>query len=271
MSHQFAGRLRASLGRPGLDLAETSYIGGQRIARHVHERPLMVFVMRGAMREHVNGRSVDCRAGTALFHPAGEAHAHRFGNTGSRCLVLQFGREWFDRLGVEPGLVPDGPTSRLNEMVTSAGRLLHQEFRRGEAAHPAALDGLTLALLAAVARNDEPRKVTQQAGFLDSVLERLHDDLSADTDLASLAEIGGVSPEHLARAFRDEHGCTIGEYVRRLRVQRARRALEEGDLPLSRLALSLGFYDQSHFTRTFKAHVGCSPGAYRRRFRSMRE
>lgn len=269
MSDRYAGRLRARLSRPGLDLAETTYRGGQRVARHVHERPLMVLVVAGAMQEQVGARSMDLRPGTALFHPAGEAHAHRFGDRGSRCLVLQFGRSWLERLGVEPGLIPDRPATRIDPAVTGTGRLLHREFRRGEAAHGAAVDGLALTLLASLARRDAPRP-ERRPDFVDRVVAKLQDEVASHADLHSLAEIAGVSPEHLARTFREAEGCTVGEYVRRLRVERARRALEEGDLPLSRLALDLGFYDQSHFTRTFKAHVGCPPGEYRRRTRRSR-
>lgn len=263
-SDQYAGRLHANLERPGLELAETTYYGGQQIHRHVHERPLLVLVISGAMRELAGGRSVDCRAGTALYHPAGEHHAHRFGDQGSRCLVLQFGSSWIERLDLDPELIPDRPAARLDETVTTTGRLLHREFRRGEDAQEAALDGLALTLLASLARSDEPPPEGRPA-FLNVVLEKLNDDLASDAALSTLADIAGVSPEHLARTFRREKGCTVGEYVRQLRVERARHALAEDDRPLSRLALELGFYDQSHFTRTFKAYVGCPPGEYRRR------
>lgn len=264
MSDQYAGRVHARVSRSGLELAETTYRDGQTVDFHVHERPLVVLVVGGVMQEHAGGRSVDCRPGTALYHPAGEPHAHRFGDQGSRCLVLEFGPSWYDRLETGGDLMPDRPEVALDETVTTTGRLLHREFRRGEAAHSAALDGLSLTLLAAVARRDEPRP-DRRPGFLDRVLEKLHADVASDVELSSLAETAGVSPEHLSRTFREHMDCTVGEYVRRLRVERAREALVTGEESLSRLALRLGFYDQPHFTRTFKAHVGCPPGEYRRR------
>lgn len=264
MSEQYAGQVQASLSRPGFELAETSYTGGQQVDRHVHDRPLVVLVVSGVMREMVAGDSDDCRPGTALFHPAGEPHAHRFGKQGSRCLVLQLSRSWAERLGVDAELLPDRPARGLDETVTGAGRLLHREFRRGDGAQEVTLDGLALTLLGALAGREASSR-ERRPGFLQPVVDRLHDDVASDVDLSALAEIAGVSPEHLARTFRREKGCTVGEYVRRLRVDRARRALADGDVSLSRLALRLGFYDQSHFTRTFKAHVGCPPGEYRRR------
>lgn len=263
---RYAGTLRLRRKRRGLEVAETSYRPGQRIDRHVHDRPLVVVVLGGEMTELVGGRSVSCRAGTALFHPAGEPHAHRMEAPGTRCLVATFGRSWLERLGADPELLPDGPVARLDEVVTGAGRLLHAECRRPGGSAGAALDGLALTLLAGLGRTGRPAS-ERHPGWLDRVLERLHDDVAAGVELASLARLAGVTPEHLARTFRERQGCTIGSYVRRLRVERARRELAEGDTPLARLALELGFYDQSHFTRTFKARVGCTPGAYRRRAR----
>lgn len=264
MSERYAGRVRETLTRSGLRLVEATYREGLEVGRHEHGRPLLVAVLSGIQEEQVEGRSLDCGAGTALFHPPGEPHANRFGGRGARCLIVELRRDWIRRVGPDADLMPDAPVAGLDELVTGPARLLHREFRRGEGAHTAALDGLTLTLLANLTRSRASRSESRPA-FLDRVLERLHDEVASDAGLSSLAEIAGVSPEHLARTFREQMGCTVGEYVRRLRVERARRALEESDVPLSRLALRLGFYDQPHFTRTFRAHVGCPPGEYRRR------
>lgn len=264
MTERYAGRVRETLTRSGLRLVEAAYREGLEVDRHEHGRPLLVTVLSGVQEEEVGGRSLECRAGAALYHPPGEPHANRFGGRGARCLIVELRRGWIRRIGPDADLMPDGPVAGREEPVTGPARLLHREFRRGEEAHTAALDGLTLTLLANLARSRAPRPESRPA-FLDRVLERLHDDVGSDAGLSSLAGIAGVSPEHLARTFREQMDCTVGEYVRRLRVKRARRVLEEGEIPLSRIALRLGFYDQPHFTRTFRAHVGCPPGEYRRR------
>lgn len=269
MGQGYAGALRGHLDQRGLEIAETSYDPHQQIGRHVHDRSMVVMVLGGAMVERVRGREVSCPAGTVLFHPAGEPHAHRFGGSASRCLVLQIAEPWLKRLQVERDLVPAEPVSRLDRVTTGAGRLLHTEFRLGADAEWAALDGLTLALLASLARRGRPPR-ERRPPFLDIVLERLHDDPSSGVSLSALARLAGVSPEHLSRTFRQAHGVTVGEYVRDLRVERACRELANGTYSLGRLALRLGFYDQSHFTRTFKARLGCAPGEYRRRAREER-
>jgi AraC family transcriptional regulator len=85
--------------------------------------------------------------------------------------------------------------------------------------------------------------------------------------LSQQAACVGVHPVHLAREFRRFYHCTIGDYIRQLRIKFACEKLVQSDLPLSEIALASGFFDQSHFTRTFKQLTGKTPQAYRADFR----
>jgi AraC family transcriptional regulator len=73
----------------------------------------------------------------------------------------------------------------------------------------------------------------------------------------------GVHRVHLAREFRDHFGLTVGDYVRRRRLARARHLLAHTDLPLSAAAADAGFADQAHLTRAFRAAFGTTPGRFR--------
>ena len=72
-----------------------------------------------------------------------------------------------------------------------------------------------------------------------------------------------MSPTHLARAFRRHFGDTPGTYLRRLRVERAARAIEDGDASLAEIAADAGFTDQSHMGRAFRSVKGTSPARWR--------
>jgi AraC family transcriptional regulator len=82
--------------------------------------------------------------------------------------------------------------------------------------------------------------------------------------LAELAREVSVHPAHLARAFRQQFGTSVGGYVRRLRLDWAAAELERSETALAAIALAAGFADQSHFTRSFRRYTGFTPGAYRR-------
>jgi AraC family transcriptional regulator len=77
----------------------------------------------------------------------------------------------------------------------------------------------------------------------------------------------GVHPVTLARGFRRAYGCSVGAYLRRLRVARAAQRLAETDDALAEIALEAGFADQSHFSNLFRRETGVSPSAFRRSVR----
>jgi len=82
--------------------------------------------------------------------------------------------------------------------------------------------------------------------------------------LFPLAELLGVSPYRLSRAFTGELGESLTRYRNRVRVGHALDRLEDGEASLAGLASDLGFADQAHLTRTMRAHLGHTPTAVRR-------
>lgn len=99
-------------------------------------------------------------------------------------------------------------------------------------------------------------------------LQRVHDfveaHLSQDLGLDALARQAGFSPYHFTRLFREATGETPHQFVLCRRIERARRLLENPDLPLGQVALATGFAHQSHLARHFKRYMGLTPSAYRR-------
>jgi len=94
------------------------------------------------------------------------------------------------------------------------------------------------------------------------------DHLDADLSVPALARRACMSERHFARAFRDETGMTPAVYVEAARVERARIALETGELPVETVARQAGFGTVETMRRAFRRRVGVSPAGYRSRFRS---
>jgi transcriptional regulator GlxA family with amidase domain len=92
------------------------------------------------------------------------------------------------------------------------------------------------------------------------------DHLDADLSVEALARRANFSPRHFAREFRRCFGTTPGAYVKRLRVEAARRRIEEGAAPLKRLARDCGFADEQNLRRGFREILGITPQDYRARF-----
>ncbi len=92
------------------------------------------------------------------------------------------------------------------------------------------------------------------------------ENLQGDLTVESLAERAHMSPRHFARRFRAEVGVTPARYVERLRLEAARRRLEESGQPIAVVAAACGFGTADTMRRVFLRALGVGPAEYRRRF-----
>jgi transcriptional regulator GlxA family with amidase domain len=89
---------------------------------------------------------------------------------------------------------------------------------------------------------------------------------AADLTAATLAARVNMSPRHFTRVFRAEVGESPRRYVERVRLQAARRMLEESVLGTQAVAVAAGFGSYEAMRRAFALALDVSPTEYRRRF-----
>ena len=133
------------------------------------------------------------------------------------------------------------------------------------------VDTLTAALalqLIMQAGTSPPRTAPARGGLAPvvrrRVLELMEEHASTHLTIDTLAREAGLSPAHFARAFKESIGRAPHQHLLALRLDRARRLLEQPDAALSDIALRTGFADQAHFTRFFKRRYGVTPGVVMR-------
>lgn len=74
-----------------------------------------------------------------------------------------------------------------------------------------------------------------------------------------------VNPSYLSREFSKYFdNLNFGEYIRKIRIEKAKELIENTSYSLTEIAYLTGFSDQSHFTRIFKMHTGKTPSAYKK-------
>lgn len=96
------------------------------------------------------------------------------------------------------------------------------------------------------------------------------DHLQEELSVAKLAAKVAMSDRNFARRFGETVGTTPAQYVSKIRLEAARRKLEENRQPVSQVARRCGFGTQETMRRTFIAELGVSPSDYRERFRAAR-
>lgn len=243
-----------------VSLRETVYRPGLRLAPHMHANSYLSFIVEGRYTETYQGNSVTAGAGSVRFLPAFEVHSNTY-DDGARCLLVELPPDSIERLKDHAHIL-DRPGEVTNPRAALLARRLYSEFRQHDPAANIAIEGLVLEILA-----ESVRSTVAGSRHVPRWLLRARDMIQAQfLDVPSLTEIArtaGVHPVHLSREFRRHFDCTVGEFMRKLRIEHASHLLANTATPLAEIAAVCGFADQSHFSSTFKRTVGLTPARYR--------
>jgi AraC family transcriptional regulator len=250
----------------GLTLSESLYPANLKQPRHTHSLASFSFVLAGSYLEKYGTHEPIRQSSTVIFHPPLESHAVEYSSEAVRILSVQIDSSRLSNFR-DGGIAFETRQSCRNETIAWLGRRLYHEFRNSDRASALALEGLVLEILAEVSRLKIGNKETTPR-WLRQAKEFLHDNFLASFGLDVVADTVGVHPVHLARVFREKNGCTMGEYLRRLRLDFAAREITNTNSLLGEIAITAGFADQSHLTKTFKTYFGLTPSEFRRLHKS---
>jgi AraC-like DNA-binding protein len=180
-------------------------------------------------------------------------------------MAEQFGAPRVGDLSCELGVGHD------DAVIRHLGGSLREGLRRPDETNQLFVDHMLLALTAHVAqtygglrRQADPARGGLASWQAKRACERLEADLAGKLTLEQIAAEFDLSVSHFSRAFRISTGLPPHQWLVRQRVKAAQQLMTVRDLPLSEIAISAGFANQSHFTRVFSVVVGISPAVWRR-------
>ena len=239
------------------------YQANARLPIHFHERANFCLVLKGGCTERLGERTIDFDPLTLGFLASGDAHSLQTGSAPVHCFGIEPAPALLERLRECSLLINSSIYARGGAAAVDLLTKIYREFRLADSASPLAIEGLLLETLAEMSRRQPLSAEKRRPQWLKLAEELLRARFTDALELPAVAAAAGVHPVHLAREFRRHFKCTVGEYVRRLRVDFARRELSQTNAPLVTIALAAGFADQSHFTREFKRITGFTPRQYR--------
>src|SRR6266446_32175 len=105
-----------------------------------------------------------------------------------------------------------------------------------------------------------PHRLRKAIGLIDNHLAGEEEGRVA---LRAVAKDVGMSYFHFSRAFKQSMGMSPTNYIAERRIDRAKKLIQETDLPISEVALRSGFSSQSHFTTSFRRLAGVTPRSFR--------
>jgi AraC family transcriptional regulator len=246
----------------GAVLSESSYRPSVGIPFHRHEdHGYFNLVVRGGYSEKTRESRVELGPSTLVFHPPGAAHSDHFHVRETRLFNIRFGSDWLRAIRDRSLLLDRSATFNGGPLLGLAIKL-YREFCGRDSVSSLMMEGLVLEMLAEATRRSDGARPNVPS-WLARGRDMVHDQFRQSLTMSQLAVAAGVHQVHFGREFRRHFGCTVGEYVQKLRVEFARRLILSSDASLAEVASESGFADQSHFTRTFKEVVGVTPSCYK--------
>jgi AraC family transcriptional regulator len=217
--------------------------------------------LSGEAYEIMNGSRVLVNPGCAIIRGPEVRHANQYGALPHRGFMIELDNKWlaacshFARVFEGHRLYAGGPVPAL------ALRIYHESRVKDNLA-PVIVEGLMLELLGHASRSLTQAPLRAPC-WLSQARDLLHGRFSDPLNLVEIADAVGVHPTHLARTFKKYYRSTVGEYLRKLRLDWAMKRLSESEDSIAEIATAAGFYDQSHFSHQFKQHTGFTPAEFR--------
>lgn len=251
----------------GFLLKELVYPPNTGIPRHNHEDANFCMAVEGGCTEIYGSKSRDYKPYSIGFLPVYCTHSLKTYGAGMRAFSINISPLWLERMREYSLNVKDSVFCSRGNLIHLQIRL-YRESQNIDAASPMAVEGLVMEMLAETSRLQTRSESGAPPYWLKQAREIAHEQFSANLSLDEIARQVAVHPVHLARMFRKYYRCTIGDYVRQIKIENACREILAAETPLIEIALKNGFSDQSHFTRIFKRLKGLTPADYRANFRA---
>lgn len=238
-----------------------------RVRRSGSAQTIVIVCVEGAGWCDLDSKPYDIRAGDVMVIPPRTPHryyAHAV-RPWSIWWLHVTGDDVADLL-TAAGLTTESPIMPLADPVGVTGLIetVCDALAVDEtAASLSAAAGAAWHLLALLAgQRHHPGGGTAPIALVQSHL-RLH--LDAPVSVPELAAMAGFSSSHFSARFRAVTGFSVVEYVKRLRMARARQLLITSELSVAEVATDVGYADPFYFSRQFRAVTGLSPRSYRQR------
>jgi len=242
----------------GFHIGRVSYKGdGSCDDMHCHENPHISFVLKGGNIEKRKNTEFERFPGRVTFYQSGEPHQNIYKSAGSSHINIELAPSYLkdnllDAVKIEAHC-------RLNPDIKFLILKIYKELLIDDD-----FSGCSIKLLLLELLSGDRQLPAQRPAWINMLEQVLNDRWNEVLSLQDLSAMVGVHPITISKHFSRYFNCTIGEYMRKLRINRAIALVKSSRTSLTDISYECGFADQSHFTRTFKYMTGFLPRQYQR-------
>ncbi|RFM30858.1 helix-turn-helix domain-containing protein [Chitinophaga silvisoli] len=232
---------------------ETTYPAGYTSEWHYHSNPHFSHILCGGSKELVKGQSDLNVVGEGLYYYPGIPHQNVGYQEGTRIFNLELEAGFFKQYELEvppPSLMFD-EQAQLN--AKGLIRAMKEHYLHDEQSQMA-IEQICISLI-----QPDEKLFPEWVPKIKAVMQDYWDQ---PLSLPQLAKELGLHPVTISKYFSKYFNCSAGEYLRRIKVERAVGLIRSGQNSLTEVAYQCGFADQAHFTKMFQRITGMLPRQY---------
>jgi AraC family transcriptional regulator len=227
-------------------------------APHCHENPIISFILEGDSIEKIDRHTGERSAGDLKFYRAGDLHQVRIKRFPSRNINFELEDYFLTQYELSEDTLALTIGKNLNAKPVFLR--MYNELLADDVFTGTSLQMLLLGL----ASDTEQSSKQKRPRWITALYKLLDDRWNEQITLQELSQAIDVHPVTISKYFTRYSSCTLGEYVRKLRIDRSLSLIKNSKLSLTEIASQCGFADQSHFTRNFKKLTGLLPKHFKK-------
>ena len=243
----------------GVSIIETEY--RQKVSEnwHSHENAHITLFLKGGTIEKRKNELHAVSSGSILFYHSDELHLNQETLFPSKNINIEFGQAFLRNFEITE------ETLRAATANAAKTKFLILKIHQETLIRDSFSDDFISMLLSNFSENknylDHFSKCPKWVKLL---YELLNDCWCENRSLNDLSKILDINPITISKYFPIYFGCTYGEYMRRLKVDKSISLMQQSSNSLTDISLECGFADQSHFIRTFKQQTGYLPKNFKK-------
>lgn len=255
----YYGKIVDAIRSDGLIFSRTFYDGEVADSPwHYHQNSHISFSLQGGCIETRAQGKFERLAGDIIYMYAGEAHQNNTRMFPCKNLNLEIERSFLTRYKITEAdinwAVTHNPAAKFLLLK------LYGEFLYKDSSLSATANMLLLDLFCHKTKLSAKERWPPWVNIIE---QRLHDCWDEPVCLEELSLHACVHPVTISKNFHRYFSCTLGEYSRQLKIEKAIALMRSSSHSLTEIAFQCGFSDQSHFIRVFKNLTGFLPKGFR--------
>ncbi|GAA6766221.1 AraC family transcriptional regulator [Flavobacterium johnsoniae] len=243
----------------GIAVVETEYQNKVYEGWHSHNNAHITLFLKGGTTEKRKNFSETVGAGSLLFYHSDELHLNQNTLFPSRNINIEIEENLIKELQISEAVIEK---SIQNEAFTKF--LILKIFKETLTADTFSADTIKMLFSQLSNANTHLERFEKSPFWVKSLNELLNDCWNENPNLQDLALVLNLNPITISKHFPKYFGCTLGEYMRRIKINRSLSLIQSSENNLTEIALECGFADQSHFIRTFKTQTGFLPKQFQK-------